>query len=553
MRICPRCTELFPDDAAYCPLCGATLRRSTDRYLGKVIASRYRLTRRLGQGGMSVVYLATHVVIERQSAIKILRHDLGLSPSHRERFLREARAVNRINHRNIVEITDVGESDGIAYLVMEYVKGDSLLSLLRAGAMPWLRAAKIAIQIASALARAHQVGVIHRDLKPENVMILPQFDEDAVKLMDFGIAKMVDLPSLTFSEQLFGTPGYIAPEYVEGLPIDARCDVYALGVLLYEMTTARLPYDGKGHADLLLMPLTSSPVPPSSRVPGLPGDLEALILRMLSRRPDDRPHDAFAVHDVLLDIVRRHGGGGPPPEVASRARPSEPAPEPRDPIETRVDAREDGAAHSGEPGPLSAPPSQDRWRRARAGLDDLHERLAREEERRSIDPATMSRAHDLARHAGELMARCERTSRAAAEQQLEVDRLESLAREFRARLGRAIDVLVRDRSRERAHLEAMRVRTGTIARGSRPDDEARVWEKAALDTEGAHTRQVIADLTFQIDALQAQLDRKNEELDLAFVAASGALEGSVTALRHLAGELARTIDEGAALVPRRGR
>ena len=123
MKICPRCSEGFPDDARFCPTCGEELQKSIDPYLGRTIAARYRLIKRLGLGGMSSVYLARHVIIERLSAIKILRQELSLNPAHRERFLREARAVNRINHENIVEITDYGESDGATYLVMEYVQG----------------------------------------------------------------------------------------------------------------------------------------------------------------------------------------------------------------------------------------------------------------------------------------------------------------------------------------------------------------------------------------------------------------------------------------------
>ncbi|MBL9109363.1 MAG: serine/threonine protein kinase, partial [Myxococcales bacterium] len=169
MKICPRCSELFPDDAGFCPYDGVSLERSNDKYLGKTIASRYRLIKRLGLGGMSSVYLARHIIIDRLSALKILRKELGLNPSHRERFLREARAVNRINHRNIVEISDVGEADGVAYLVMEYVEGESLHAHVQRGRLDWQRAARIGIQVASALARAHQMGIVHRDLKPENV------------------------------------------------------------------------------------------------------------------------------------------------------------------------------------------------------------------------------------------------------------------------------------------------------------------------------------------------------------------------------------------------
>lgn len=264
-KICPRCSELLPDDAGFCPFDGAPLQKNADRFLGKTIAARYRLIKKLGSGGMSFVYLARHELISRLSAIKILRPELSRIPEHRERFLREARAVNRINHPNIVEITDVGESDGVAYLVMEYVEGESLLVQVQNGPLRWERAVRIAIQVASALARTHQTGIIHRDLKPENILLVPhlstsrsgeqrvtgEFERDGseatelVKLTDFGIAKMMGEPTLTLNEQLFGTPGYIAPEYVSGLPIDGRADIYSLVVVLYEMVTGLLPFEGR--------------------------------------------------------------------------------------------------------------------------------------------------------------------------------------------------------------------------------------------------------------------------------------------------------------------
>ncbi len=152
MKLCPQCSEPFNDEAGYCPFDGATLARNADPLVGRTLAARYRLVRRLGSGGMAVVYLARHVMIERLSAIKLLRQDLGMSPSHRERFLREARAVNRINHPNIVEINDCGEDGGLVYLVMEYVEGQSLHEALARGRLAWARGARVALQIASALA-----------------------------------------------------------------------------------------------------------------------------------------------------------------------------------------------------------------------------------------------------------------------------------------------------------------------------------------------------------------------------------------------------------------
>ncbi len=592
MKICASCSELYPDDAQFCPECGAELKKNTDKFLGRTIAARYRLIRRLGAGGMSVVYLARHVIIERLSAIKILRQDLGLNPAHRERFLREARAVNRINHRNIVEITDVGEADGVAYLVMEYVQGESLLAALQPGAMPWPRGVKIAIQVASALARAHQMNVIHRDLKPENIMLVPEFREDAVKLMDFGIAKMVDLPALTFSEQLFGTPGYIAPEYVEGNPIDARCDVYSLGVVLYEMVTGHLPFDGRGQADLLLKPLTHPPIPPGKRVTGLPPDLETLILRMLARRPDDRPHDAFAVHDALIDILRRFGSAVPAgfasegsiaagrPVTAAPAPPPAPstAPSPvsdtppgpetpqtprvltprnttphgREPLDTMVDeVTRVAVVQSGQKtanvAKLETSELASRWAGA---LTELEQVIAKARRRGGRHTAAAEAAEIIAESAREMIPRIERASRVVSDNQARVDRLEAEGREFRQNLGHAIDVLVHDRSRERAHLEAMMGRHSLID-ASPPSDgnvDARAWERAALAEEEGRTRTVVEDLSFQIVELQAQLDKRNEQHDRIMVAAAGALEGSLAALRHLQGELVRTIDDGIRIV-----
>ncbi len=311
MKICPRCSELQPDDAAFCPSDGETLAKATDPLLGRTIAARYRVTRRLGAGGMANVYLARHVIIDRLCAIKVLRQDLALNPANRERFLREARAVNRINHPNIVEITDYGEFEGMAYLVMEYVEGESLLAALKRGALSWPRVAHLGAQVASALGRAHQMGVIHRDLKPENVIVVGPPEkagtrDETVKLTDFGIARIVDAPRLTFNEKMFGTPGYIAPECIEGMPADARADLYALGVVLYETMTGCLPYDARSQAERLVKALSSPPVPPRQRISGLPTELESLVLRLLARKPDERPRDAFAVVDALNDVLRRY-------------------------------------------------------------------------------------------------------------------------------------------------------------------------------------------------------------------------------------------------------
>jgi serine/threonine protein kinase len=570
VKICPRCTELFGDDAAFCPNDGAGLEKSKDRFLGRVIAARYRLIRRLGSGGMSVVYLARHELIARLSAIKILRPELSLVAEHRERFLREARAVNRINHENIVEITDVGESDGIAYLVMEFIEGDSLLAHVQRGRLAWPRAARIGMQVASALARAHQMGVIHRDLKPENILLLKRDDADTesehVKLTDFGIAKLTGEPSLTLNEQLFGTPGYIAPEYVGGVGIDGRSDIYSLAVVVYEMICGVLPFDAKGQSELLLKPLTSAPIPPSQRIAGLPPDLESLLLRCLARNPDERPHDAFAMHDALQDIVRRYAGSG---SIAPAHVSSSPPPPPRDPLETIIDPKV--AAPTGHEaasqGRLVTHEMSSRWSTA---LADLEAHISKARMLGGVHGRAATRAAELALVAGEMVPRVERAAKVVGELQARVDRLEAQGRDFRTNLGHAIDVLVHDRSRERAHLDALRARRQALQRAIdggvplAPSSDAalssqkatvplppignshdpRAWEVEAIAAEELRASKVDDDLAFQLEALQRQLDAKNEGFERELVQATGQLEGSLSALRRLTSEIVRTIDDG---------
>ena len=538
MKICPTCSELHPDDADFCPLDGAKLVMSQDPLLGRTLSSRYRLVKKLGQGGMATVYLARHVMIDRLNAVKILRKDLNLDPLYRERFLREARAVNRINHPNIVEITDFGEVDGMAYLVMEYASGESLLSTLKQGALPWDRAVKIGVQIAAALARVHEAGVIHRDLKPENVLLMGGDGEERVKLTDFGIAKILDAPALTFSEQMFGTPGYIAPEYVEGAPSDGRADIYALGILIYEAIAGVLPYDARTQAERLLKPLTTAPTPLSTRVPSTPPELDSLLLQMLAKKPQDRPADAFVVHDALLDVLRRH--------APSRSRPpSAPAPALRDEIPTMID--EPLAPQvTAEIGRLQTSEMSSRWNGAIGELEVAFVRAGR----KGVPPDVLARAGELLAHARSLLAKVERVTQTVAETQARVDRMDAHAREFRANLGRAIDELSHDRSRERAHRSAVRARQDEVEPGTRgaKKDDANVWEAAALSTEDDRSRAIEDDLSFQIVALQLQLDAKNERFEKDIAGATAELEGSISAVRAMTNELVRALDECASMV-----
>jgi|HubBroStandDraft_1064217.scaffolds.fasta_scaffold36922_2 serine/threonine protein kinase len=565
MKLCPRCAEPYADEAGFCPLDGTELVRSTDPLLGRTLAARYRLVRRVGGGGMAVVYLARHVMIERLSAIKILRQDLGMNASQRERFLREARAVNRINHPNIIEITDFGEDGGLVFLVMEYVDGESLQSALKNGPFEWPRAARVASQMASALGRAHELGVIHRDLKPENVLLVPRADGEFVKLTDFGIAKIVDAPALTFSEQRFGTPGYIPPESIEGAPATARGDLYGLGVVFYEMLTGKLPFDAKAPVDLLVLPSKQDPVKPSARTTGIPPAIEELVLRMIARRPDDRPRDAFAVCAALEAAL---AGEGPAQRPAGDDRAA-----PAGDRATTSPSAGDHAALSIDPtGPSSeAPPSSpvastrswlavelearpieelaDRWQ---STLATLVERIERTAQQRGNAAAGVRRARDMAEVASALIASLDRAKAAVATHQSVVDGIELRGREFRGSIGHAIDALSRDRSRERAELDAIAARRAGIrielAVSSPAQGESLIWEAAALQAQEGRSLVLDNDLGFQIETLQRQLEAQNEQVERELAHAAGMLEGALSGVRRITGELVRTMAEAAAAI-----
>lgn len=556
MKVCPRCSELFADDAAYCPEDGHPLERPVDPLIGRVVAGRYRVVKRVGLGGMASVYLARHELIDRRSALKILRRDLAKDAVQRERFLREAKAVNRVNHPNIIAITDFGEADGLLYLVMEYVDGPSLLVHMHRGAFPWQRAVRIGLQLGEALARAHRMGVIHRDLKPENVLLLPGTGGEVVKLTDFGIAKILDAPSLTRSDEAFGTPGYIAPELLEGQKTDARGDLYALGVVLYEMVAAALPFEAGSTAELLVRPLVDAPIPLGSRVSGLPPELEAMVMRLISRRPDDRPRDAFEVCDVLAALVIPSAPGSSEPLISSTETWGEAVSMPtildaRSELEQRASGRPPAAAEAEGLVQLAA-----HWREALSDLEGrvLSAKLATPSFSRDIDVA-----EELVSAVRMMLVRFDRAAAFASERQARVDRLDATGREFRARFGRALDVLTRDRSRELVHLDliAARRRRATLDRRasdldpwSNPRSDARLWENATLAAEEEQAQTRVRDMSFQVETLEARLFALEEDLERDLLQASAELEGALVAVRRLRAEVAGTLRQASAAVAR---
>jgi serine/threonine-protein kinase len=278
----------------------------------------YVITTLLGEGGMGEVYLAEHPTIGKRVALKVLRSELASNEDVVTRFFHEAKAVNDIGHPNIVDIQDYGtletERGPLVYLVMELLQGKTLTQILRE--TPQLderRAVRITHQIADALAASHERGIIHRDLKPDNVMLVTRGrDDDFVKLLDFGIAKVKGTMSKTRTGMVIGTPAYMSPEQCEGRPtIDHRTDIYALGVVLYEMLTGRVPFIGASYGELLVKHIMEAPPPPSTLRTGLTPHLEVVILRALMKQPADRFATMRELANALGDpqqYVESHGG-----------------------------------------------------------------------------------------------------------------------------------------------------------------------------------------------------------------------------------------------------
>jgi serine/threonine protein kinase len=264
---------------------------------GVVVDGRYRVIELIGEGGMGKVYLAEHVEIGKRVALKVLHPSYSRMPDLVERFRREARAASKIGHPNIVDVTDSGTTaEGSVYFVMEYLEGVELGSIIeREGALDIARALKIAGQICRALAAAHAQGIVHRDLKPENVFLIARDGAaDVVKVLDFGIAKTTEAEAarerrLTSPGMAMGTPEYMSPEQAAGRAADARCDVYALGAIMYEMTTGIPPYSGDNFMEILTKKATQDPPPPFSVRKDLPQPVSELVMASMARNPDDRP------------------------------------------------------------------------------------------------------------------------------------------------------------------------------------------------------------------------------------------------------------------------
>ncbi len=306
MKVCDVCGGRYKDkgNPRVCPFDGTPLRDLPDPMLGRAIGGHYVVTQKIGAGGFGTVFRARHEVLGRDVAIKFLNPELAADATNRSRFLREAKAANRIDHEHIIDITDYGETeDGMVYLVMELLEGRPLAAELANGPIALSRVVDITMQIASALARAHELDVIHRDIKPDNIYLVDgQGRRDYVKLLDFGLAHMKGELRLTATGAVFGTPEYMAPEQARGAPLTYAADLYAVGCVVFQMLTGALPFTGS-TPDLILKHMREPPPLASSRARGIPESLDQLVRKLMDKDPKKRHRDAHHLVEDLRKIA----------------------------------------------------------------------------------------------------------------------------------------------------------------------------------------------------------------------------------------------------------
>ncbi len=495
MKICPQCKMRYPNEATYCFVEGSDLEGLPDPRIGTLLAGRYVVEEAIGEGGMATVYRARHKLTEKQIAVKIMNPMLASDAIVRERFRREARSAQKLAHPNIIEIFDQGDTeDGTAYIVMELLQGESLAPVISRGPMDVDRAIHVMIQTARGLARAHDLEVIHRDIKPENIFLCRREDgSDLVKLLDFGIAKSRQDSRLTGQGELFGTPQYMAPERILDKDAGASSDIYALGVVFFEMLTGELPFNAPDVATYFIKHMEEVPPLARTRNPRVPETLEDLVQRMLAKSPADRPVDAHRVHQELLQIIARREALPPP-------------------------SADEEMVISVPPVTLAAGPA-DQWARRIFVLEQM---LAKAFGAKARAPGELTRlldqANDLVRHVVSL-----RLESFKAQEALE--QIDAKGREKRGQLGVAVDQLGVDASRAkndvRSRREGLR-RAEEEARGARERYEAA--HKDALYWEGrcgflepstdlAQAYRGVADSVDEWIALQQEARRAQEVVD----------------------------------------
>jgi serine/threonine-protein kinase len=325
VKVCPVCGREYPDNTKFCAADGSGLRAKSASadLVGQVVADRYHIIKKLGEGGMGAVYLGEHVKMGRKSAIKVMAAAMSQDPDAISRFNREASNASRISHPNVCQIYDFGETpDGLIYLAMEFIEGQALKDVIEAaGALEPARAASILKQAADALQAAHDLSIVHRDIKPDNIMVVQGKDgSDIVKVVDFGIARAVggdeSGQKVTKTGLVVGTPEYMSPEQLSGDKLDGRSDIYSLALVLYRMLTGTLPFEADSAQEVMIKRLTDDPVPLDQARPDLkfPAKLQLVLNVALARQPAERYQSAAEFGRDTADAVA--GTGAPSTRVA---------------------------------------------------------------------------------------------------------------------------------------------------------------------------------------------------------------------------------------------
>ncbi len=425
MKSCPKCNLRYPDESSFCFVDGGVLEPLKDPRVGTTLGGRYQLENVLGEGGMATVYRARHTLIDRPCAVKILNPALARDKMVRERFRREAKSAKKIAHPNVIDIFDEGDTDdGTSFMVMELLDGEPLDAIVSRGPIPLPRALPIMIQVARGIARAHDLEVIHRDLKPENIFIARRDDgSDLVKLLDFGIARSAQDSRLTGVGEVFGTPQYLAPERITSIDAGGSQDLYALGVIFFEMITGTLPLEANDIPSFLLKHLKETPPKISERGIQVPKELEDLVDSLMAKDPKQRPVDAHKIHADLIAIAQQLGIA-PPPEIGAEKK----------------------AARA--PAATLPPVTLDRWARRLLVFEQMLQR-AYPAGPPTDQRSTLDSVKKIVAEIGQLRG-------SSVEDQRKLESLEGRQREGRERFGRAVDALGIDASKAREIARAAR-------------------------------------------------------------------------------------------------
>jgi serine/threonine-protein kinase len=456
--------------------------KPVDPMLGRVVAGRYRLEARAGEGGMGVVYRARHVLIDRVVALKLIRPDLRGETHLRAWMLREARAANRVDHAHIIDIHDIGETeDGELYLVMEFLVGVALSAELARGPMPLGRGVDILEQMCAALARAHDLGVIHRDLKSDNILLSSRGGrKDFVKILDFGLAHLAMDPRLAPKGAIFGTPEYMSPEQARGEEAGPQSDLYALGVLFFEMLTGQLPFRSNDRETLLEMQRTAPAPKPRSVKPDVLPAAEAIVLKLLEKDRRKRFQDAHHLHEELKQLQR---------SIPSNAW--------------------DVGAGGEIPAPPPPPPPQSAGVIEWASRSSLFSRMVSRAYPAGNAPpdvqAAIAQSWDLA-------SRASRLEGEVASHTRKLESLERRGRALRAEIGRKVEELAHEESRALREVSAEQHEAGRLRELVAAAERAAATARAQADQSASGNPAQLRAIFEKSGAATALLEARREQL-----------------------------------------